>query len=838
MVFLKNNQDPSRSMLVNMAKPLAFLNGGGVMGELIQKKDWSTSPLGQPETWPISLQTAVSILLNSQFPMFIWWGEDLITIYNDAYCPVAGEKHPDLLGKSGREGWAEIWPDLEPLVASVISGKATWSEDQPLYMNRHGFLEETYFTFSYSPVWDDSGTVRGLFCACIETTEKVQATRRLEESERNLRATILQSPVAMCILRGPAFVVEISNDRMFELWGRGAGEMLNRPIFEGLPEASNQGLEELLQQVYTTGVSITANERPVQLPRKTGIETEYINFVYEPFREGDGSVSGIICVATEVTEQVLARKRIEESEQSFRLLVEQAPVAINVVRGPEYVLEIINTSMLEILGKKKDEVLNKPVFESMPELRNQGFEALLHYVYKTGKRIAANEHPIQFEHNGETITRYLNFVYEPLKNQEGKVNGLMTVALDVTGQVTARRKIEESSEELQLAIEVANLGTFRLDIQRNQAAYSSRIMEWFGLSGQGVSLDVFISCIHPEDRSKLLQALEQSYRSEEKSQHDVIYRVVHPESGVMRYLHSFGRTYFTQDGKPYLLVGMIQDVTAQMLWQQRQKENETELQKRVSERTMELENLNQELKRTNANLEEFAYAASHDMKEPIRKIHLFTDRLKQELADKLTREQEFLFSRVENAAKRMGLLIEDLLTYSHVSKGMSHQEVVDLNTKVRNVLEDLEVEIDEKKAVITVAPLPKILGHKRQLQQLFQNLIGNALKYSKPGVPPEITITARLVYGKDTPLPMTMEAARQQFHLIEVKDNGIGFPQEDAERIFNVFTRLHGNTEYKGTGVGLSIAKKVVENHQGFIWAESRPGAGTSFKILFPVTEV
>lgn len=413
----------------------------------------------------------------------------------------------------------------------------------------------------------------------------------------------------------------------------------------------------------------------------------------------------------------------------------------------------------------------------------------------------------------------------------------MAVALDVTEQVTARRKIEESSEELQLAIEVANLGTFRLDIQRNEAAYSHRIMEWFGFSEQGVSLDVFAGYIHAGDRNRLLQALEESYQSEEKSQHDVFYRVVHPETGVMRYLHSFGRTYFTQDGKPYLLVGMIQDVTAQMLWQQRQKENEAELQKRVSERTIELETLNQELKRTNANLEEFAYAASHDMKEPIRKIHLFADRLKQELSDKLTPAQEHLFSRVENASKRMGLLIEDLLAYSHVSKGMSHLEVVDLNIKLRNVLEDLEVEIDEKKARITVGPLPTITGHKRQLQQLFQNLIGNALKYSKPLEPPTITITAKLVYGEDTTLQMTTEDARQQYHLLEVKDNGIGFEQENAERIFNVFTRLHGNTEFKGTGVGLSIAKKVMENHQGFIWAESQPGVGSTFKMLFPVTE-
>jgi light-regulated signal transduction histidine kinase (bacteriophytochrome) len=248
-----------------------------------------------------------------------------------------------------------------------------------------------------------------------------------------------------------------------------------------------------------------------------------------------------------------------------------------------------------------------------------------------------------------------------------------------------------------------------------------------------------------------------------------------------------------------------------------------------------LQNLNNELKRTNQNLEEFAYAASHDMKEPIRKIHLFTDRLKGELASQLTDTQQNLFARVENAAKRMNTLIEDLLTYSVVSRGMSHMEEVDLNVKMKNVMEDLEVEIEEKNAVLTIDPLPVIRGQKRQMQQLFQNLIGNSLKYSKPGLVPHIHIRYRTVRGSEMPLPLPEEAGKKQFHLIEVVDNGIGFEQEDAERIFQVFTRLHGNAEYKGTGVGLSIVKKVVENHQGYIRATSVPGEGTTFQVLLPV---
>ncbi|MBA2330582.1 MAG: hypothetical protein H0V91_13310 [Flavisolibacter sp.] len=164
-------------------------------------------------------------------------------------------------------------------------------------------------------------------------------------------------------------------------------------------------------------------------------------------------------------------------------------------------------------------------------------------------------------------------------------------------------------------------------------------------------------------------------------------------------------------------------------------------------------------------------------------------------------------------------------------------EEVDLNTKVETVLEDLELEIQDKQAQITVDQLPVIKGHKRQLQQLFQNILSNALKYSKQNTPSIIHINSSLIKGKDTSLHLSGDDVNRLYHLIEVKDNGIGFDQNESHRIFNVFTRLHGNAEFKGTGVGLSIARKVVENHHGYIWAQSEPGIGSTFKILLPADQ-
>ena len=157
----------------------AFLQGGGELGALIRAKDWSRTPLGPPENWPQSLKTTLGILLNSRYPMFVFWGPELIKIYNDAYRPITGHKHPWALGRPAREVWPEIWSDIEPLVARALAGDPTYSDDLMLFMERSGFREEVYFTFSYSPVPDESGGVGGMFCACTETTARVLSERRL-----------------------------------------------------------------------------------------------------------------------------------------------------------------------------------------------------------------------------------------------------------------------------------------------------------------------------------------------------------------------------------------------------------------------------------------------------------------------------------------------------------------------------------------------------------------------------------------------------------------------------------------------------------------------------------
>lgn len=255
----------------------------------------------------------------------------------------------------------------------------------------------------------------------------------------------------------------------------------------------------------------------------------------------------------------------------------------------------------------------------------------------------------------------------------------------------------------------------------------------------------------------------------------------------------------------------------------------------AKEAQLRMQSLVDELKRSNESLEEFTRAASHDLKEPIRKVQFFSDRLKTQLGNRLSAEERGMMERMENAAARMKLLVDDLLEYSHVTQQMAEMENIDLNQKVKLVLSDLEILIAEKQATVNVGLLPVVRGYRRQLQQLFHNLINNAIKYGKRETAPVVAISAKETTGASSGLPVTPDDAKQIFYLVEVEDNGIGFEQEYADKIFNVFTRLHGNSEYTGTGVGLAIVRKVVENHHGYIQAQSKPGEGSVFKVLLPV---
>lgn len=258
--------------------------------------------------------------------------------------------------------------------------------------------------------------------------------------------------------------------------------------------------------------------------------------------------------------------------------------------------------------------------------------------------------------------------------------------------------------------------------------------------------------------------------------------------------------------------------------------SEVEIYKRELERQVAA------LNRSNQELEQFAYVASHDLQEPLRKIKAFGERLEKKYKDVVGDEGGFFIDRMINAAQRMNTLIDDLLTYSRASREVEMPKQIALNEVVKNVIDDLEIKIQNENAQITVENLPIIEAQAVQMQQLFQNLIENALKFRKPALSPVVHIAAQKVpkseYAKIPQLNPLLE-----YFQFTISDNGIGFDSKYADQIFAIFQRLHGRTEYEGTGLGLAICRKIVETHNGYIMAKSEEGIGATFIFYLPTTK-
>jgi len=263
------------------------------------------------------------------------------------------------------------------------------------------------------------------------------------------------------------------------------------------------------------------------------------------------------------------------------------------------------------------------------------------------------------------------------------------------------------------------------------------------------------------------------------------------------------------------MIGTTQDVTEEFNKNVQLNERYKELEQNIKE------------------LNEFNHVASHDLQEPLRKIQTFVSRLNDKEKGNLTDFGKEYLSRIEKASDRMRILINDLLQYSRTSRTEKTLHEVDLNEILLNSKLELSQNIKDKKAQIIHENLPVINAISFQMQQLFTNLISNSLKYSKQEVSPVISFISSEIIAKNEPI--IKDKSSNKYHKISITDNGIGFEQENAEKIFLLFNRLHGKTEYHGTGVGLAICKKIIENHNGFIFAESKVNIGSTFTIYIPV---
>ncbi|WP_125719988.1 PAS domain S-box protein [Flavobacterium ustbae] len=686
-------------------KEHSFLSEEGEMGNLIRSADWNKTSLGDPENWPQSLKTITAMMLSNPFGMYIAWGENYTQLYNDAFRPILGtSKHPDALGKSSRETFGEIWDTIGPMFTDVMKGNAASFPDFKVPLHRNGYTEDCFFDFAYSPIKIEDGSIGGILVTVIETTEKKIVADALQESNARFVNNILQAPVAMCIFRGKNHVVEIANEQMLQLWETKAENVINQPVFEALPKLKKQGFDEILRKVFVEGNKVTTDESFVQLNRNGQTENTYINFVYEALREKDGTISGVAAIATEVTAQVLARSKVEESEQKIRQLVEnapfpiavyvgkemrielandsiikvwgkgpdvigktytellpelkdapifkqvetvyetgqsfhsknakielivdnvlktsyfnysftplydlngkvygvmntgvditdlslakqkieesdkrfrntvrQAPVGITILRGPKYVVEMANEAYLKLVDRKEEAFVGRPLYDSLPEVE-ETVSALLDGVMKTGIPFHGSEVPVPLNRYGKTETSYFDFLYHPLKEEDGSISGIIVTVTEVSEKVEARKKIELNEDRLKIVVEASELGTWELNVKTREPIYSQRYLEIVGGYKEDLQLthEQLLTHLHPDDMPIRNRAFKEAL---EKGVLNYEARVIWTDQSV-HWIEGKGKLFYDENNEPQKLIGTIRDITEEKKYQQKIEESEKKL---------------------------------------------------------------------------------------------------------------------------------------------------------------------------------------------------------------------------------------------------------------------
>ncbi|MFB3131899.1 MAG: PAS domain S-box protein, partial [Rhodothermales bacterium] len=396
----------------------------------------------------------------------------------------------------------------------------------------------------------------------------------------------------------------------------------------------------------------------------------------------------------------------------------------------------------------------------------------------------------------------------PMPGPVGERRMVIWISHDITERKRAEEALRESEQRFRDLFESSPDAIFVEDLDGNVLDVNPASCRLHGLTREQLIGQNVRALVPPEQHQNAMEVFAQMVAGKldriEGESWTVENKEVPVEISVSRITHT---------GQPALLL-QVRDITER-------KEAEQELAR-----------INAKLEQRNRELQDFAYAASHDLQEPLRKIRAFADLMQEDYGDKVDETGHYYLDRMQDAAARMSGLITDLLVYSRVTTKVSPFGRVDLNAVVADVLSDLEMQIEETNGRITVSNLPAIEADATQMHQLLQNFIGNALKFHRPGVAPVVEFIGHLEQQ-----PVRDGDAPQTVCRLEVRDNGIGFDEKYLDRIFTPFQRLHGRSTYAGTGMGLAICRRIVERHHGALTARSAPGEGATFIVTLPVSQ-
>ncbi|WP_434036787.1 PAS domain-containing sensor histidine kinase [Formosa sp. 4Alg 33] len=740
-------------------------------------------------------------------------------LFNKNYKVAVGDSFEDALPQTPFDLKSEILKTLE-------TGKSFQLTEIPISLSQNDTSKIHYYNFLGEAIKDENEVITGLILATTEVTDSVTAKQSVYESENRFKNLVLQSPVPIAVFHGPDHIIKIANDTMLNnIWRKDYDSCIDQKLLDVFPELEHQKFPSLLDKVYKTGQPHSEKEALATIEGKDGVRKFYFDFDYSPIYEADHIVTGLIITAVDVTEKVTSRKRIEKTETRLRIATEAAELAT-------WELDLQSKSLSHskrlphILGYPESDTLTKEFIRSrtVPE----DLDTILIPAFKKALKTGTYFYEVRTRKKDNSII-WIRTHGKVFYDDKGTPTKLFGTLREITLEKRNEQELKDNEQKFRLLADSMPQKIWTANTDGVLDYYNQTVYDYTGHTPETLNPSNWLTIVHPDDKAEN----EFLWRRAIETGEDFIFehRFIRYD-GQYRWQLSRAIPQRDEKGQIQRWVGTSTDIQDQKMFLQELERQVKERTKLLGEANEKLESSIEELQRMNEELQSFAYISSHDLQEPLRKIQIFSSRILDLEKDNLSETGTNYFNRMQNAAHRMQVLIKDLLTYSRTNTSTRTFEKTDLNTVLDEVKIDLKELIKEHNVTIEIGELCTAYIIPFQFIQLMNNLINNSIKFAREGVPPVIKIDS--VIDKGSTFKLEQLTADGEYCHIRISDNGIGFDPEYGEKIFEVFERLHTRTAYEGTGIGLAIVKKIVENHDGFIFAQGEENKGVTFNIYIP----
>ena len=712
----------------------------------------------------------------------------IFELANGNYLEMAG--HRDLIGKPVKEALPEVASQgfIDILDKVYRTGEVYLGTEIPVKLTSKGnSLRTRLLDFVYQPIRNEKNEVEGIFVHAIDVTEKTSNSRKIKESEKNLRAVIDTVPVIIWITDEEGESTYLNSN-----WYSYTGQSKEEENEMGWLQCVHPEDREVVRQKFRKALERRESFSIIyRLKNKNG-EYRWAIDSGRPKYRLDGSFEGMIGTVVDIHEDKIKEQLIREKEHRTRSIVEQATVATAIYIGKEMVIELANDTMISLWGKDRS-VIGQTLREALPELEGQPFHGLLQNVYTTGETYWGKEDKVDLMIDGKMQSGYFNFTYKPLRDETGEIYGILNMALDVTDQVNARKQLEESETYFKQMADLMPEKVVSTNAEGKAIYFNQNWLNFTGLTVEELRQTGWTGRIHEQDRQHYQRKWQEAL--ETGCSLDMEIRIQNRDKSYRWHL-SRAEAVTDENGKIRMWINTNTDI--------------------------------QRLKEEEKRKEDFLKMVSHELKTPVTSIKGYVQLLLSLLKTAQNPELENMpfqlsLERIDHQIRRLTRLISEMLDLSRIEEGKLElqRQKFSINELVNETIQDIVLTNTQHQIKISHDFYCEVFGDRDRIGQVLINFVTNAIKYS-----PE----SRLVR-------VSIEKAAGDEVAVRVEDEGLGIEKEDLKNIFKRFFRVGGEKEetYSGFGIGLYLAKEIIQRHKGRIEVRSEKGKGSQFSFFMSI---